>query len=77
MTQERTFARPVPRAALAPDVPGLRLQEKQDAWPLHQLYLRSTPQGERIAEGRTARDWQVPGKFATAFVPGYPLGSRG
>ncbi len=59
VTEERTFARPVPRAALAPDVPGLRLQEKRDAWPLHQLYLRATPQMVRLAEGRTARDWQL------------------
>ena len=33
-------------------------RRRRDAWPLHQLYLRSTPQVVRLAEGRTVRDWQ-------------------
>jgi hypothetical protein len=59
MMQEFTFTRSSPFGAEAPEVPGLRLQEKRDAWPLHQLYLRSTPQVVRLSEGRTVRDWQL------------------
>ena len=57
--REHVFSQSAPFAAAAPDVPGLRLQQKRDAWALHQLYLRSTPQSVRLAEGRTARDWQL------------------
>ena len=59
VTRERAFALSAPFSANAPDVPGLRLQEQRDAWPLHQLYLRTTPQNVRLAEGLTARDWQL------------------
>lgn len=59
MTQEVTVARSSPFAAEFSEVPGLRLQEKWDAWPLYQLYLRSTPQVVRLSEGRTVRDWQL------------------
>ncbi len=58
MMQELTFARTAPFGASPSEVPGLRLQEKRDVWPLHQLYLRSTPQVVRLSEGRTVRDWQ-------------------
>lgn len=57
--EEVTFAQASLVAATATAVPGLRMQEKRDAWPLHQLYLRSTPQIVQMSEGRTARDWQV------------------
>ena len=57
--QERTYAFSSPFVETAPEVPGLRLQERPDAWPLHELYLRSTPQFVRASEGRTARDWQL------------------
>ena len=59
MMQELTFARTAPLGASPKDIPGLRLQEKRDVWPLHQLYLRTTPQVVRLSEGRTVRDWQL------------------
>lgn len=59
MMQELTFARTTPIDAEEVEVPGLRLQAKHDAWPLHQLYLRSAPQAIRLSEGRTVRDWQL------------------
>lgn len=57
--EEVTYAQASLLVATAADVPGLRKQEKRDAWPLHQLYLQSTPQIVQMSEGRTARDWQV------------------
>ena len=57
--EEFTYVQASLLVATATDVPGLRKQEKRDAWPLHQLYLRSTPQVVQMSEGRTARDWQV------------------
>ena len=57
--QERTYALSLPFDVTAPEVPGLRRQERRDAWPLHELYLRSTPQVIRLSEGITARDWQL------------------
>ncbi len=57
--QERTYALSLPFIVTAPEAPGLRRQERRDAWPLHKLYLRSTPQAVRLSEGITARDWQL------------------
>lgn len=59
MMQELTFARSAPFGESTTDIPGLRLQRKRDAWPLHQLYLRSTPQVVRLSEGCTVRDWEL------------------
>ncbi len=58
-TQEDLFVRPVPAAASAPRIVGLRPQQRDDAWPLQRLYLRSVPPDVRFAEGRSARDWQL------------------
>ena len=57
--QEQTYAQSPPVSVSSTEVPGLRLQEKHDAWPLHRLYLQSAPQLVRLTEGRTARDWQL------------------
>ncbi len=57
--QEQTYTQSPPLSMSSAEVPGLRLQEKHDAWPLHQLYLQSAPQLVRLTEGRTARDWQL------------------
>jgi hypothetical protein len=57
--QEHTYVHSPPVATSSPKVQGLRLQEQRDAWPLHQLYLRTTPQIVQLAEGRTARDWNL------------------
>lgn len=57
--QEFVYELSSPLAVAAPAIEGLRLQERGDAWSLHQLYMRSTPQVVRLAEGRTARDWQL------------------
>ena len=57
--QEQTYVQSPPISSPITEVPGLRLQEKHDAWPLHQLYLQSAPQLVQLTEGRTARDWQL------------------
>lgn len=57
--QEDTLEHSSPFSVTAPAIPGLRAQERGDAWSLHQLYLQTTPQVVRFAEGRTARDWQL------------------
>ena len=57
--QEDTYVRSAPFSVTAPKLRGLRKQERGDAWSLYQLYLRTTPQIVRLAEGRTARDWQL------------------
>lgn len=56
---EHTYAQSPPFDSTETSVPGLRLQEQRDAWPLYELYLRCTPESVRIAEGRTAREWQM------------------
>jgi hypothetical protein len=59
LTREHRMVRHGPYPRLAPRIPGLRRQERRDAWALHQLYLRTTPQAVRNAESRTSRDWEV------------------
>ena len=60
VVRERTYLR---RSTTVPEpfeLPGLRSQEKPDAWSVQQLYRACTPAAVQTAENLTSRTWGPP-----------------
>lgn len=69
VVRELTYYRPNAAGKAEParrvgveDVPGLRPQQRSDAFGLLQLYLSCTPKMVQMAEGKRSQSWEVAGQ---------------
>ena len=59
--RENTYGTLKPNIPRPTKIPGLRVQERRDAWNIHQLYKATTPISVQQAENISSRTWALPG----------------
>lgn len=59
-TQQHIWTLPEPALEVGSALVALRRQHRRDAWPIHQLYTRTTPRHVQLAEMRQSSSWQLP-----------------
>ena len=60
VVRENTYGNFKPKVPRPTWIPGLRVQEDQDEWNIHQLYTATTPGSVQQAENITSRTWSLP-----------------
>ncbi|MDP9313005.1 MAG: hypothetical protein M3R24_19335 [Chloroflexota bacterium] len=59
-TQQQIWMLPEPTIEAGSAMVALRRQHRRDAWPIHQLYTRTTPRHVLQGEQRQSSSWQLP-----------------